>query len=158
MLSLPRALLQSLVGELRSCKPHSVTKERNKKRDNISLHWEIFLKHSVLLFLRPFHINSKEKRCLVNLSEPGEIRGRGSWRFWDGRVHTATFKMDNQLEPTGGFLVAQQWRICLLCRSLRRRGFNPWVRKISWRRKWQPTPVFLLGESHGERSLVGYNP
>ena len=29
---------------------------------------------------------------------------------------------------------------------------------IPWRRKWQPTPVFLLGESHGERSLVGYSP
>ena len=37
-------------------------------------------------------------------------------------------------------------------------GFNPWVRKISWRRKWQPTPVFLPGKSHGWRSLVGYSP
>ena len=27
-----------------------------------------------------------------------------------------------------------------------------------WERKWQPTPVFLLGESHGQRSLVGYSP
>ena len=39
-----------------------------------------------------------------------------------------------------------------------RPGFNPWVRKISWRRKWQPTPVFLPGESHGWKSLVGYSP
>ena len=37
-------------------------------------------------------------------------------------------------------------------------GFNPWVRKIPWRRKWQPTPVFLPGESHGQRSLAGYSP
>ena len=36
--------------------------------------------------------------------------------------------------------------------------FDPWVRKIPWRRKWQPTPVFLPGESHGQRSLVGYSP
>ena len=36
--------------------------------------------------------------------------------------------------------------------------FNPWVRKIPWRRKWQPTPVFLPGEFHGQRSLVGYSP
>ena len=35
--------------------------------------------------------------------------------------------------------------------------FNPWVGKISWRRKWQPTPVFLPGEFHGHRSLVGYS-
>ena len=40
----------------------------------------------------------------------------------------------------------------------RRLSFNPWVRKIHWRRKWQPTPVFLPGESHGQRSLVGYYP
>ena len=37
-------------------------------------------------------------------------------------------------------------------------GFNPWVRKILWRRKWQPTPIFLPGESHGQRSLMGYSP
>ena len=37
-------------------------------------------------------------------------------------------------------------------------SFNPWVRKSPWRRKWQPTPVLLPGESHGQRSLVGYSP
>ena len=37
-------------------------------------------------------------------------------------------------------------------------GFNPWVGKIPWRKKRQPTPVFLPGESHGQRSLVGYSP
>ena len=36
--------------------------------------------------------------------------------------------------------------------------FDLWVGKIPWRRKWQPTPVFLPGESHGGRSLVGYSP
>ena len=44
------------------------------------------------------------------------------------------------------------------CRRCKRHGFSPWVRKILWRRKWQPTPVFLPGESHGQRSLVGYSP
>ena len=33
-----------------------------------------------------------------------------------------------------------------------------WVKKLPCRRKWQPTPVFLLGKSHGQRSLVGYSP
>ena len=37
-------------------------------------------------------------------------------------------------------------------------GSNPWVRKIPWTRAWQPTAVFLPGESHGQRSLVGYGP
>ena len=40
----------------------------------------------------------------------------------------------------------------------RRRGFDPWVRKIPWRRAWKATPVFLPGESHGWRTLVGYSP
>ena len=39
----------------------------------------------------------------------------------------------------------------------RRPGFNPWFRKIPWRRKWQPTPVFLSGEFLGQRSLAGYS-
>ena len=41
--------------------------------------------------------------------------------------------------------------------AIRRHGFHPWVRKIPWRRAWQPTPVFLPGESHGQRSLVRYS-
>ena len=40
----------------------------------------------------------------------------------------------------------------------RRSGFNPWTWKIPWGREWQPTPVFLPGESHGQRSLAGYSP
>ena len=43
--------------------------------------------------------------------------------------------------------------ICLQCG---RPGFNPWVGKIPLRRKWQPTPVFLPGKSHGQRRLAGY--
>ena len=44
------------------------------------------------------------------------------------------------------------------CRRHGRRRFNPWARKTPWRRKWQPAPVFLLGKSHGQRSLVGHSP
>ena len=36
----------------------------------------------------------------------------------------------------------------------KRNRFNPWVRKIPWRRKWQPTPIFLPGKFHGQRSLA----
>ena len=39
-----------------------------------------------------------------------------------------------------------------------RPGFDAWVGKIPWRREWQPTPVFLPGEFHGQRSLAGYSP
>ena len=42
--------------------------------------------------------------------------------------------------------------------AMQETGFDTWVRKIPWRRKWQPTPVFLPRKSHGQRSLVGYGP
>ena len=44
------------------------------------------------------------------------------------------------------------------CRRCRRRGFNPWVGKIPWRRKWQPLPVYLHGRPHEQKSLAGYSP
>ena len=44
------------------------------------------------------------------------------------------------------------------CKRLKRCGFDPWFRKIPWRWAWQPTIVFLPGESHGDRHLVGYSP
>ena len=44
------------------------------------------------------------------------------------------------------------------CRRHKRHGFDPWVGKIPWRRKWQSTPALLPGESCGQRSLVGYSP
>ena len=44
------------------------------------------------------------------------------------------------------------------CRKHKRCGFDPWVGKIPWSRKWQPTPVFLPEKPHGQRSLVDYSP
>ena len=44
------------------------------------------------------------------------------------------------------------------CRRHKGRGFDPWVGKIPWRRAWQPTPVFLPAESHGQKGLSGYSP
>ena len=47
------------------------------------------------------------------------------------------------------WFIGKEWRRC---------RFDPWVKKISWRRKWKPTPIFLPGKFHGQRSLVGYSP
>ena len=44
------------------------------------------------------------------------------------------------------------------CRRRRRHGFDAWVREIPWGRTWQPSPVVLPGESHGQRSLASYSP
>ena len=51
----------------------------------------------------------------------------------------------------GTYYIAQ---ISLVART----RFDPWIGKIPWKRKWQPTPVFLPGKSHGQRSLAGYSP
>ena len=61
-----------------------------------------------------------------------------------------------QCELASGFPGGSEVKaFCLECG---RPGFDPWIRKIPWRRKSQPTPVLLPGESHGGRSLVGYSP
>ena len=57
--------------------------------------------------------------------------------------------------PWGASQVTQWSRICL---PSRRHKFNLWVRKIPWRKKWQPTLVFLPGKSHEQGSLVGCSP
>ena len=44
------------------------------------------------------------------------------------------------------------------CRTHKKCWFDLWVRIIPWKRAWQPTPVFLPGESRGQRSLAGYSP
>ena len=43
------------------------------------------------------------------------------------------------------------------CRRHSRFGFDPWVRKMHWRKKWQPIPEFLPGKSYGQRNLMGYS-
>jgi len=45
-----------------------------------------------------------------------------------------------------------------MCVYIYTHEFDPWIRKISWRRKWKPTLVFLPEKSHGQRSLAGYSP
>ena len=54
-----------------------------------------------------------------------------------------------------GFLVTQMVKNPP---AFRRPGFSPWVRKMPWRRKWMPTPVFLPGKFHGQKSLVDSSP
>ena len=63
----------------------------------------------------------------------------------------SSFSMDFPGDSSGKELACQ-------CRGCKRHGFDAWVRKIPWRRSWQPTPIFLPGKSHGQRSLAGYSP
>jgi len=65
-------------------------------------------------------------------------------------LHTASFKWDFPGGTVGKESPCQ-------CRRHKRCGFNYWVRKIPWRKKWQPTPAFLPGKFRGQGSLVGYS-
>ena len=69
----------------------------------------------------------------------------------DGRWNNKVLKKSSQGFP-GGSVYKES--IC----TARRPSFDPWVWRIPWRRKWQPTPVFLSGESHRQRRLADYNP
>ena len=86
---------------------------------------------------------------------------RGRQFTLDGRQFTLDGKQmfvkqmfSGSYRDNGGFHGSED-RVCL---RFRRPRFDPWVRKIPCRREWQPTPVFLPGESYGQRSLVGYSP
>ena len=78
------------------------------------------------------------------------------------------FLSDSFIHPANIFCLAfTKWELpwwlsgkgsAYQCKRYRRHGFDPWVRKIPWRRKWQPTLVFLPGKSHRQRSLEGYSP
>ena len=75
--------------------------------------------------------------------------------MWATQRHNALHRHD----LIGTMLIRKLWwirweRICL---QGRRPGFDPWVRKILWRREQQPTPLLLHGEFHGQRSLAGYS-
>ena len=70
-----------------------------------------------------------------------------------------TIKSELWSKATRYIMQLQWWlRRYSICLQSGRLGFSPWVWKISWTRKWQPTPVFSPGKSHGRRSLVGYSP
>ena len=71
------------------------------------------------------------------------------------QMETSTFEEVNLSLPLTSFLVAQKVKRLL---TVWETWFDPWVGKILWRRKWQPTPLLLPGKSHGQRSMVGYSP
>ena len=86
-------------------------------------------------------------------------RNQKIWQPWGLTSSVATLDEFFPLgqHPSGSQTLIGEASTCQ-CRRYKRHGFDPWVRKIPWRRKWQSTLMFLPGESHGLRSLVGYSP
>ena len=90
---------------------------------------------------------------------PGESHGQRSlWGYspWGLTESDVTEHNNNVIGGLPRWLSGKE--SACQCRRCRRHRFDPWVGKIPWRRRWQPTPVFLPGESHGRRSLAGYSP
>ena len=81
------------------------------------------------------------KRSRIGTNTKGQLRG---WIEYSPPHYKFGFPSGSAVENLPAMLEPQ------------RHAFDPWVRKIPWRRAWQPAPVFLPGESHGQRSLVGY--
>ena len=91
--------------------------------------------------------NTFHYSCLENPMD------RGAWWAMVHRVTQSRTRL-KQLSSSSSYRL--RWlRIHWQCR---RPEFNPWVRKLPWRREWLHTPVFLPGELHGQRSLTGYSP
>ena len=91
-------------------------------------------------------------RCILYKKE-NRAHKQNSWNYkneWYGKEKRETHR--ELWGFPGGSMVKQSACQC------RRWGFNPWVRKIPWRRKWQPTPAFLPGKFHEQRNLEGYSP
>ena len=91
--------------------------------------------------------------------EPGELQFMGSQGVrhnWGTNTHIRVYIYkcicQGFSRSTSTKKPACQCRRCKIC------GFDPGVGKIPWKRAWQPTLVFLPGEFHGQRSLVGYSP
>ena len=78
--------------------------------------------------------------------------GRALACFWHYLIYDAFSSKWGFSDGSAGKEPACQFRRSKRC------GFDPWVRKFPWRRKWQPTPAFLPGKFHGQRSLAGYSP
>ena len=93
---------------------------------------------------------------------PEESQGRGAWRTavygvaqsqtWLKWLSSSRFVCESFPHGASGKEPACQYRRQKRC------GYDPWVWTIPWRRKWQPTPVFLPGKFHGQKRLMGYSP
>ena len=126
---------------------------------------DFYLKHWMEALLWQASVQSKQRLAgLLPQTRGGKAAPRStlmentqwSWPFltttWNKGQESSTTQIKGLPWGHNGKESASQ------CGRHRRHRFNPWVGKIPWRRKRQPTPVFLFGKSRGQRSLVVYSP
>ena len=111
-----------------------------------------------------FHFHALEKEMATHSSVLAwRIPGGAWWAAVYGAAQSRTWlkwlsSNSSSSGPSGWHQWLKKEKSACQCRRQKRLGFNLWVGKIPWSRKWQPTPVSLPGESHGQRSLAGYSP
>ena len=138
VLSLPMAQVRFQVRELRS---HKLWKKR-KKVKSLSCVW-LFATPWTVVHQAPPSMEFSRQEYWSGLPFPSPI----SYEVWSKKKKKKGF-------PGG----ASGKEPSCQCKRNKRHGFDSWVRKIPWKRAWQPTPVCLPGKSQGQRSLVGYSP
>ena len=118
------------------------------------------------------HGNPLQYSCLENPHGQRSLVGYSLWDHWESDTTEQLSKPHIWLYPESSATPYIQGITLLYgfpggtsskestcqCRRCNRCWFNPWVGKIPWSRKWHPTPIFLPGESHEQRSLEGYRP
>src|SRR5574337_516527 len=110
-------------------------------------------------FANPFQDSSDSGHQMIN---GYYAMSNGGWfgRGLGNSIQKKGYLPEAQTDFVFAIVIGLRWWLSgkeSTCRH-RRYGFDAWVRKIPWRRKWQPTPVFLPEKSHGQRKLAGYSP
>ena len=100
---------------------------------------------------------SHGERSLVGYSPRGHKRVRYNLATKQQAIYLAPSTMDHTVRKASQVALAVRKLACQ-CRRHKRREFDPWVGKFPWRWAREPTPVFLPGESHGQRNLVSCSP
>ena len=100
-----------------------------------------------------FHTRLLSNRCFTNIYLTLKVTRQGESQSLIIQIRMRVSDRLSGCET--GICFPGGSRLCLQCRRSRSLRFDPWVGK---RRAWQPNPVFLPGESHGQRSLPGYSP
>ena len=137
-------------------KSHAIWHSQKKKKYIYIFVCEWFLFHfNRFRFILMFTENQFRNTWFHSIQPDASVKkspfmgDRGGWEKYMWNLNRRKYVSDGlPWWPTG-------WESTYQCRRLE---FNPWVREFPWRRKWQPTPVFLPGKSHGQRNLVSYGP
>ena len=150
--------------------PHSSTVARKIPWMEAAVHGVAKSRTRLSDFTFTFHSHALEKEMATHSSvlawripgtgEPGGLPSLGSHRVghdWSDLAAAAAALLHWLALRLGFPSGASSEESTCPCRRPKRHGFDLWVGKIPWSRKWQPTPVFLSGEFHRQRSLAGYS-